>query len=237
MSDFDPDPAEFDLPPEPRIVPVYDRGGKLVHTLDARKTETILSTGTPLWEAQEYDGGNWTTLVRVPAPDGGRFLLCNEGWVEEINGVASYEKYTLIGQDEALAFLRKHADGDDLIRLPADLQAKLGIAVTDLTSPTADAARDGPRDPFVFRYGRKKLDLTGAPLRFRLLVALWDQKTGAPREPRPADEVMEELWPDDHEADGSLRNLCHHTRRALESAHIRLDVRSVGGKVWIETVV
>ena len=93
--------------------------------------------------------------------------------------------------------------------------------------------KDGPADPYLFRYGRQEVNLARAPLRFQLLRLLWNAATAAPFKARETSDVLAELYGDD-ETDGAFKNLRFHTNRDLATGKIGMRVRADGGMVWLE---
>jgi hypothetical protein len=95
--------------------------------------------------------------------------------------------------------------------------------------PTAN----GPFDPFGFRFGEKTMDLSHAPLRFKLLEALWDKAKGKPYDSRTVTTVLEELYPDDDAADANLKNVGRKLTEEFSRAEVPLEVKQAGGKIWL----
>ena len=93
---------------------------------------------------------------------------------------------------------------------------------------------DGPTGRFHFHFQRRLLDLSRSPLRYRLLIALWDSDRHRPVRDRETTDVMDELWPDDDKADNKFRNLIFETNGALARAAIPLKIRTLSGRVWLD---
>lgn len=98
-------------------------------------------------------------------------------------------------------------------------------------APTTPAPADGRCEPFGFRW-RAALVRDLAPLRYRLLLALWDREANRPHAGRFADEVMLSVWNDNNDNDVALKSLCRHVRTDI--ARLKLTIKSRGGKVWLE---
>jgi hypothetical protein len=119
-----------------------------------------------------------------------------------------------------------------------DTAARPPAGRTNADEPSGDAAGnrqnpDGPFEPFGFRWAGKEIDFSDAPLRFRLVDALWDRSAGKPHPSREVSDVMAELYPDDDEADDKLKDLAKQTRKAFERSGMALTVRTSGGKLWL----
>jgi hypothetical protein len=114
--------------------------------------------------------------------------------------------------------------------------ASTNTTVRELLIPAASPSdrADGPFEPFGFQFQGKPVDLSAAPLRYRLASALWNGAAGRPHESRDGEQVMDELWPDDPESEDKLKDLCRHLRREFEAGGLALEVRQSGGKVWLE---
>ena len=83
------------------------------------------------------------------------------------------------------------------------------------------------------RIGVYEIDLSGAPLRHRLMVALWDETRKRWRT-RSEAEVLEAVYPGEEEAESKLKDLASKTGDALRRAGIAATVRRAGGKVWLD---
>lgn len=100
--------------------------------------------------------------------------------------------------------------------------------------PPGEGPLNGPGERGRFWWDGKSVDLSGAPLRYRLCAALWDADTSRPRGERTQDEVLVELYPDDDAPEGKLKDVVKNLKRDFERAGIPLTVRLRGGRVWLE---
>jgi hypothetical protein len=94
---------------------------------------------------------------------------------------------------------------------------------------------DGPFEPFGFRIGGKPLDLSHAPLRRDLLIALWDSKKYQPCPSREVGDVIDAIYPDDDESEDKLKNLYKkvNTKEFRPNA-VAAKISTRRGKIWLK---
>ncbi len=151
----------------------------------------------------------------VPTPTGVKV-----GWLVDAESV-----------NEAAAIIRKHGVGK-LVGILKERGAPNPVVPSSQPMP-ADVA-DGPCDPFLFRFDGKEIDLSAAPLRHRLLCLLWNAEAGQPFASRTTETILDDLYPGDDDADGSLKVLQSRTNKRLKENGLQIEIRSSGGKFWME---
>jgi hypothetical protein len=103
------------------------------------------------------------------------------------------------------------------------------------TSETGEVAPDGPFGGDGFRYKGATVHFGRAALRWTLMQSLWDVQQSRPRPPRPAEDVIADVYGSDNDTeDSTFRQLIADTRRQLEAANLLLAIKYLGGKVWLE---
>ena len=115
------------------------------------------------------------------------------------------------------------------------LEGQVGKSLDDLNIQLhPEQAPHGPDDLTGFMWRGKFIDLKGASLRRRLLVALWDTERRCPSAPRQVTEVMENLWPDDDASDGKLKDLIYRVNGKFQKAGMMLSVHQGDGLIWLK---
>jgi hypothetical protein len=99
------------------------------------------------------------------------------------------------------------------------------------TKPRPTAPIDGPFEPFGFRYVK---DLS--TFLHKLAVALWDSEHHRPHT-KNITAVLEELWPEDEQADEKLKDVIKRLRKTFLAANISLTVKRRGGLIWMEEAI
>jgi hypothetical protein len=98
--------------------------------------------------------------------------------------------------------------------------------------PPASRQPDGPFGADGFRFRGVEVRFGTASLQYRLVVALWDGRRKRPADPRPVDDVIDQVWGEGNDTgDSAFRQMCADTRRRLQAANCPLGIRQVGGKV------
>lgn len=96
---------------------------------------------------------------------------------------------------------------------------------------------DGPFDADGFRFDGVEVRFGRAILRYRLILALWNQACSTPASPRPIEEVLIEVYGENNEIeDAAFRQLCSDTRGKLEANHFPLTILTVQGKVQFSSI-
>jgi hypothetical protein len=108
------------------------------------------------------------------------------------------------------------------------------IIGTEPKLPELHPCVDGPGERFVFRYAGAEVDLCRSQLRYRLLAELWDAENRRPHLTRSHAKVLDAIYPDDEEAESSLRQLAWNINQAFDKRGILLAIRLVGAKIWLE---
>lgn len=107
---------------------------------------------------------------------------------------------------------------------------------TPVPQSTVEPLPDGPFDGDGFRYQGKEVRFRRAAKQQALMLALWDINTCRPRAKRKIEDVMTEVYGDDHDtADTTFRQLCCDTQRRLDAANITLRITSLQGMVCLES--
>jgi hypothetical protein len=93
---------------------------------------------------------------------------------------------------------------------------------------------DGPCEPNGFRYRGAFVLFGRAALQYRLVLSLWDSMKSTPTSPRPAENVLSEVYGTNHRtSEGTFRQLCSDTRSKFEAANCPITIRNEQGKVWL----
>jgi len=95
---------------------------------------------------------------------------------------------------------------------------------------------DGPFPPHHFRYRGKIVSFPRAALRYRLVVALWDERKQRPRECSPMGNVIEEVYGEQRirKPEERLHALCNEVRKAFRTEQLALTVRTGDAMIWLE---
>ena len=104
----------------------------------------------------------------------------------------------------------------------------------DENEPPPPIEANGPFEPFGFRYRGREADFATAPLRHTLLAALWDVEAEKPFESRTTEQILDEVYPGDDDAEAKLKNLKVETNRALLRAEVPLAIKSASAKYWLK---
>jgi hypothetical protein len=93
-----------------------------------------------------------------------------------------------------------------------------------------DKPDDGPFDADGFRFRGVEVRFGRAPKQYRLVKALWNAKANRPAEPRPIEDVKDEVWGEGNDTeDTAFRQLCSDTRKKLQTANCPLDIEALNG--------
>ncbi|QJW98519.1 hypothetical protein [Frigoriglobus tundricola] len=104
-------------------------------------------------------------------------------------------------------------------------------------APATNHEPDGPFEADGFSYGGVPVRFGRAVLRYRLVLALWDRELNQFTPPRPIEDVMVEVYGDEHDKDdATFRQLCSDTRGVFQRENCPLEIRSVQGLVHLARV-
>jgi hypothetical protein len=103
---------------------------------------------------------------------------------------------------------------------------------------TAVAQRHEPDGPFEadgFRFRGAEVHFGRAAKQYGLVLALWDSDNGCPHPPRSIEDVLRDVYGENHDTeDTAFRQLCTDTRRRLEAVVFPLTIENVLGKVSLK---
>lgn len=101
-------------------------------------------------------------------------------------------------------------------------------------TPPKPTDPDGPFNAGGFRFLGIEVQFRRAALQYRLVLALWDCKQNQMASPRPVDDVMSEVWGENHDtSESAFRQLCSDTRHRFQAANCPLDIKVMNGKVQL----
>jgi hypothetical protein len=110
--------------------------------------------------------------------------------------------------------------------IPASVEKGKGGAPTDKP--------DGPFGADGFRFAGVEVRFGRAPKQYRLVKALWNAKANRLAEPRPIEDVKDEVWGEGNDTeDTAFRQLCSDTRKKLQTANCPLDIEALNGVAWL----
>src|SRR5262249_31943536 len=93
---------------------------------------------------------------------------------------------------------------------------------------------DGPFGIDGFRYKNVEVRFGRAAKQRSLVLALWDDANSRPRDARPIEEVLTDVYGQDHETeDAAFRQLRAEARRRFESSALPLPIETTQGKVQL----
>lgn len=93
---------------------------------------------------------------------------------------------------------------------------------------------DGPFGADGFRFRRAEVRFGRAALQRKLVLALWDLPSCRPRVARPVEDVISEVYGQDHDtSDAAFRQLCADTNRRLSSSSCSISITSLQGQVCL----
>ena len=94
---------------------------------------------------------------------------------------------------------------------------------------------DGPFDADGFRFAGVEVRFGRAAKQYRLVLALWDVAKRRPADPRPIQDVIDEVWGEGNDTDDArFRSLCSEVRLTrFQPANCPLDIRPMQGKVQL----
>jgi hypothetical protein len=93
---------------------------------------------------------------------------------------------------------------------------------------------DGPFDTDGFRYQTVEVRFGRAVKQRSLVLALWDQVNQRPREARPLENILDEVYGEGHDTeDATFRQLCVDTRSRFEKAAMPLTITTMQGQVQL----
>jgi hypothetical protein len=91
---------------------------------------------------------------------------------------------------------------------------------------------DGPVEPDGFRLDCAEVRFGRATLQRKLIVSLWDTKKRRPCPARPIQDVVDDVYGEEHDpTDEAFRQLCSDSRRKLEAANLPLTIEMKQGTV------
>jgi hypothetical protein len=127
--------------------------------------------------------------------------------------------------DDAVADLdSKEARGQASKQSTAELPRATNSGVTALP--------DGPFEADGFLFQNVEVRFGRAVKQRSLVLALWDVTNCRPRDARPIEDVLTEVYGEDHDTeDAAFRQLCADTRRRIESVAISLTIETSQGYV------
>jgi hypothetical protein len=120
---------------------------------------------------------------------------------------------------------------NDLTGQPADATAR---PVQTAAGEGENQLPDGPFEIDGFRFRGIEVRFGRAALQQRLALALWDAENQRPSLPRPVEDVMSEVYGQDHATeDNTFRQLCSDTRRRFEAANLSLTLENLQGMLGL----
>jgi hypothetical protein len=94
---------------------------------------------------------------------------------------------------------------------------------------------DGPFGVDGFRFCNVSVSFRRAALQRKLVLALWDQANRTPREARKNEDVICEVYGEEHDtSDAAFRQLCADTRRRFEARALPLTIELLQGYVRLK---
>jgi hypothetical protein len=166
-------------------------------------------------------GGAWEAGPG-PDPDAGPPPIA--GWVSRAT------RHLPEGADR----VRRKQAAIHLLAGPPDdpIAVALVARLREIRNPRVPAEPDGFFGTDGFRFRGVEVRFGRAALRLRLVGALWDAEKRSPRPARPVEEVMAEVYGENHEAsDGAFRQLCADVRGQLRAAKVSLTIDHRLGRV------
>jgi len=95
---------------------------------------------------------------------------------------------------------------------------------------------DGPFGTDGFRFQEVEVRFGRAARQRSLVLALWDAAHQRPRDARPIEDVLTDVYGEDHDtADSAFRQLCAELRRRLETSAVPLTIEAFQGTVVMKT--
>jgi hypothetical protein len=96
---------------------------------------------------------------------------------------------------------------------------------------------DGPFDVDGFRYRNAEVRFGRAAKQKALVLALWDEEGRRPRRARPIENVLTEVYGDDHDTgDAAFRQLCSDTRGRFARFAVALTIEITQGHVQLTSL-
>jgi hypothetical protein len=103
--------------------------------------------------------------------------------------------------------------------------------------PNPNDQPDGPFEADGFRFFGVEVRFGRAALQRRLVLALWDAENNRPTDPRPIEDVLAEVWGEEHDTtDSAFRQLCTDTRTRFQKENCPLDIKPLLGTVQLVRV-
>ncbi len=127
--------------------------------------------------------------------------------------------------------------------LTPDLPTNSSLPVIASAATIEDSHRentpqaDGPFATDGLCFSGVKVRFGKASLRYKLVMALWDARSKTPAPARQIEEVMSEIYGEEHEkTDAAFRQLCSDTRTHFQKVNCPLTIVTLNGKVHLATL-
>ncbi len=136
-----------------------------------------------------------------------------------LDGVAGFRRFHLKDESES-------GDSPSLTSTRATERDGTSVdAKGQVESQAGEQPPDGPFEPDGFRFGTAVVRFGGAAKEYRVLKALWDKDKQRPFETRTVEDVMCEVYGEDHDTDEkTFRKMVSTVRGRLATEHFPLAI-------------